>query len=277
MKKKEYEKIKKRADRLQNIVDSMSRRKREYSIGQAKYDTLRFAVIGDTHIGNLYERIDALNEFYKTLKQEKINTVFHCGDVLDGHHVYRGQEYEQYAVGFDKQLEAIVQRYPKTIKTFFITGNHDASYKNINGMNVGKIIDKYVENMNFLDQDIATVIMKTKSGKKVKYRLMHPSGGTAYAVSYKSQKIVESFSGGDKPRALFIGHYHKADMMPMFRNVKAFQVGCFCSQTPFMLKKPTPAHVGGWIIEDKIGKKGTSRIKSEFISFYEPQEFKEIK
>ena len=106
---------------------------------------------------------------------------------------------------------------------------------------------------------------------------MHPSGGCAYAVSYKSQKIIESYSGGQKPRAVFIGHFHKAEVLPMWRNVRAIQAGCFCSQTPFMIKKPTPAHVGGWIIEDKICKKGTGRFKSEFISFYEPQDLMEIK
>ena len=617
--KKENKELTKRVKRLQNIVDGLSRRKRDYEIGQSKSDTLRFAVISDTHIGNLYERIDALHEFYKLLKKEKIDTVFHCGDVIDGHKIYRGQEYEQYAVGFDKQLEAIVKRFPKGIDTYFISGNHDASYKNLGGFNVGKIIDKYVDNLHFLDQDIATVRLKTKSGKLVKYRLMHPSGGCAYAVclsedteiltedgfklfkdlnneriatlnpkthkfewqhytdfieqefdgellhflarsfdflvtpnhrlflrrypnnliqnrkkrlifplkshkrvsfkwvfkeakdlidckrqewqliknsedwggelieeievpylksrkyghsmkhigkmciedvaeiiawyvteghigknkkclelsqspkanpinhkqiidlmkrtglnvkgksikicsrelcewlikecgsgsrnkflpkwlknqpknileivfetmingdgwitntgfgyrsiskrllddfceislklgygvtfyndslsiskeqvrptinrkpkkvkykgkvycvsvpnqiimirrngktiwtgnSYKSQKIVESIAGGDKPRALFIGHYHKADLLPMWRNVASLQVGCFCSQTPYMARKPTPAHVGGFIIEDTIGKK-TSRFKTEFVAFYEPQDYKEI-
>jgi len=161
---KDYNAEVRKRQRLQNIVDSLSRR-REYHIGLKRGNTLRFGVVSDTHIGSLSERLDALREFYRTLKTEGITTVFHCGDILDGHGVYRGQEYEQYALGFENQLEALVKRWPRTqIDTFFITGNHDASYKNLTGMNVGKIIDRYVPRMHFLDQDVATVLLKTKNG-----------------------------------------------------------------------------------------------------------------
>jgi len=269
-KRKNQKELEKELSRLQRIVESFSRRSREYLIGESKYDTVRIAVVSDTHIGSLYERIDALNKFYELLKSEKINTVFHCGDLLDGHKVYRGQEYDQYALGFSKQLESLIERYPriKGIETHFILGNHDESFKRQSGIITGKIIEQVRPDLHYLDQDVATVKLKTKSGKTVKYQLIHPSGGTTYAVSYKSQKIIESYSGGKKPDAVFIGHYHKADHMPCFRNVQAIQAGCFMSQTPYMLRKPTSAHIGGWIIEHTIGKL-TNRFKTEFIAFYE--------
>ena len=70
---------------------------------------------------------------------------------------------------------------------------------------------------------------------------------------------------------------HKAEWLPCYRNVQGFQVGCFQSQTPFMTRKPTPAHVGGWIIEVVMGPRQdlVSRVKAEFVSFYESEDRKE--
>jgi hypothetical protein len=41
-----------------------------------------------------------------------------------------------------------------------------------------------------------------------------------------------------------------------------------------MARKPTDAHVGGWIVEVVLGAREdlTSRIRAEFIGFYEPKE-----
>ncbi len=586
-KSKEKQNQQKEISRLERIIDSFEKR-REYSIPD-KRKTKRFGVIGDTHIGSLYERVDALHEFYKLLKKEGIKTVLHAGDMLAGHKVYRGQEFEVYALGFEQQLESLLKNYPNNgITTFFITGNHDDSYRRDSGINVGKEIKR--KDLVYLGHESARINIG-----KGKYELLHPSGGTSYAIcvdnkteiltengwklfkdlnkgesvatlnpkthtfewqkpedyieqnyngemlhfkartfdlmvtpnhrmlvrkypkhrnhrknllfpqkshkkvnwewqlipaeelngcrqswqmmrncknfhgiggwdddfmklfgwyisegcchkngkqsiitqcqkhnpenydeikntlsnlgikfgcygrngkditisnkkiatflkenfgriskekkipkqikemekykleiliktlikgdgwingkgfgyksysnrllddvqeiaikcgygttrskdtvcltmiqnyptinekpnkinyngkiycvkvpneiilvrrngkaiwtgnSYKSQKIIEAFSGGQKPNAVFIGHYHKADHMPCFRNVQALQVGCFESQTPYMKRKPTPAHVGGWIVEDTISDKLSNRFKAEFIAFYEPQ------
>jgi hypothetical protein len=78
--------------------------------------------------------------------------------------------------------------------------------------------------------------------------LMHPGGGTAYAISYTVQKICESYDGGDKPAVLLAGHYHKMSYN-VIRNVHAIQTGCTQDQTPFMRKKKIPAHVGGGIVQ----------------------------
>jgi hypothetical protein len=80
---------------------------------------------------------------------------------------------------------------------------------------------------------------------------MHPGGGSAYALSYAPQKIVEGFDGGAKPAVLLIGHYHKASYQ-MTRNVHVVQTGCFQDQSLFMRQKKLAAHVGGWICRAHI-------------------------
>ena len=74
--------------------------------------------------------------------------------------------------------------------------------------------------------------------------VMHPGGGSAYATSYRPQKIVESFEGGEKPAVLLLGHYHKLSVN-LVRNVWALQIGCTQDQTVFMRKKNIDAHIGG--------------------------------
>ena len=106
-----------------------------------------------------------------------------------------------------------------------------------------------------------------KDGKSIKFSLLHPGGGSSYALSYRPQKIVEQIEGGTKPNVLAIGNYHKSDWLPSYRNVSVLQVGCFQRQTPFMLTKGLAAMVGGWILEIGMGD-GCSRQRAEFFPFY---------
>jgi hypothetical protein len=100
------------------------------------------------------------------------------------------------------------------------------------------------------------------------FELRHPLDGTAYSLSYKTQKMIEALSGGEKPNILATGHYHKAEYL-FYRNIHSFQTGCLCAQTPWMKGKQISAHMGVWIIEVHVDEEGTvTRIKQEFIPFY---------
>ena len=66
---------------------------------------------------------------------------------------------------------------------------------------------------------------------------------------------------------LLIGHYHKAEFIPSYRNVTVIQTGTCQSQTPFMARQALSAHVGFWIVSVIPGKT-YNRIKAEFIAFY---------
>jgi hypothetical protein len=112
------------------------------------------------------------------------------------------------------------------------------------------------------------VVIPAPNGETV-IRVQHPGGGSAYALSYTPQKIVESLSGGDKPNILLLGHYHKAGHW-FLRNIHTVLGGCFQAQSPFMRKKRLAAHVGGWIIEFLQGDTGdVLEFTSTFIPFYD--------
>ena len=61
--------------------------------------------------------------------------------------------------------------------------------------------------MNYLGRDCAIIMLTPNCSLE----LRHPWDGTAYALSYKIQKMVESMGGGEKPNILAVGHYHKSE------------------------------------------------------------------
>jgi UDP-2,3-diacylglucosamine pyrophosphatase LpxH len=240
-------------------------------------NTIKFGVIADTHIGSLYQRTDGLRLFYDRCGAEGVENVLHAGDVLAGWKVYRGQEFELHpdGIGFSRQRDMFEALAPgvKGIKTIFITGNHDASFKKQNNIIPGEELARVRDDWKFIGADTGAVTLVSKDGQKFAVQLLHPGGGTAYAVSYHSQKIIESLAGGQKPDLIAIGHYHKSFYMPAYRNVACLECGCWESQTPFMVQHSIAAHVGGWIITVALNdrKKLTSRIQAEWIGFFEEQ------
>ena len=230
---------------------------------------VKIGVVSDTHIGSLYERNDFLRDLYKIFHKEGIKEVYHCGDMVDGENMYRGQEYEIYVNGADGQTNAAKDRYPnyKDITTFFITGNHDLSFWKRSGVDIGNIISEKRKDLVYLGQEEKDVIIGGKN--KVKLRLCHPGKGASYALSYHFQKYIESLSGGRKPHVLLMGHYHKALYMPCYRNVFTIGAGCVQSQTSYMRRNNLSAHIGGWILDMRIGKNGITQFQANFIPYYE--------
>lgn len=250
-------------------VFALSTSGKKYRIRSAKRRTYKCALTSDWHIGSLCANEEALVAFYQYAVSQGVRDFYCSGDILDGHGIYRGQTFELRDVGFDRQLDAlvkVVKQFPKSAKTHFITGNHDASFSKKIGLAVGPQIEANCHNFSFVGADFGQIVVNTPNSD-IRIALIHPDGGTAYALSYKSQKIIESWEGGQKPHILGIGHFHKAEFMPKYRNVKALQAGCFQEQTPFMKRKSLASHVGAWILEITMGEL-CNQIKTEFVEFF---------
>ena len=231
---------------------------------------IRFGLMGDTQINSKYTQLSHLHRFYDICAQLGIDRVFHTGDIDEGEQMRPGHQYECYEQGADDHIEEIVRVYPRRegIKTYFITGNHDASLYKRAGMDLGRAIADKRDDMIYLGRDCAVV----KLTDKCTLELRHPWDGTAYALSYKPQKIIEAMEADSKPNILAIGHYHKVSYL-FYRNVHCFQTGCFQSQTPFTRGKGISVHMGGWIVEILVGEDGAIRgITPTFIPFYAAKE-----
>lgn len=238
---------------------------------------IRFGLMGDTQLGSKYAQITQLHKYYDICKQLEITDVYHTGDITDGLKMRPGHEYELYCTSADELKDDVIKNYPKIngITTHFITGNHDASlYKHV-GYDIGSAISNERTDMKYLGRDCAVVHLTPNCTLE----LRHPWDGTAYAISYKPQKMIEAMESDSKPNILGIGHYHKAEYI-FYRNVHCFQTGCFQGQTPFTRGKGISVHLGGWILTVYVDENGyIQRIVPEFIPFYvsEKDDYKKFK
>lgn len=231
---------------------------------------VRIGFVTDTHLGSLFDDLESIHTAYKIFEQEGISTVLHAGDICDGEKMFRGHEYEIKIHGADNQVAYTVENYPSItgITTQFITGNHDLSFYKHAGIDIGSQIAAKRDDLIYLGQDEADVTFQSERGS-CKVRLNHPGGGSAYALSYHSQKYIESLTGGEKPNIILTGHYHKAELMPSYRNICSVQGGTLQYQTRFMRNKNLAAHKGFWIIEFNIDADNMiSRFRGEFYALY---------
>ena len=243
----------------------------EPSIHKTNWDgtTLsRLGLIGDTQFGSKYTQITHLHKFCDICENLGITDIYHTGDITDGIKMRQGHEYELYAISADEQREDVVKNYPKRdgITTHFITGNHDASlYKHV-GYDISAAIEKDRQDMDYLGRDCAIVNLTPNCTLE----LRHPWDGTAYAISYKVQKMIEAMEADSKPNILAVGHYHKQEYI-FYRNIHALQTGCFQSQTPFTRGKGISVVMGGYIVTARVDENGyIQAFDPAFIPFYAP-------
>lgn len=231
--------------------------------------TRRIGIISDTHIGQ--EKFDS--ELFKyageVFAKRGVKNVYHAGDILEGASGRDGQCFELTHIGFERQLAyaaELFNKYFSKFQVYGITGNHDLWFKNKNnaGVDVGKSLEDRVPNFHMLGEMEADIQLAQGCSMK----LFHANDGTAYANSYKGQKLVESFDGGSKPSIVIQGHYHKA-LYQFIRNVHCIDAGTLCGQTGWMRGKKIPAHKGFWLLDIETGKKGIKSFGQTFFPAYD--------
>ncbi len=231
----------------------------------------RFGIVADSHLCSKYERLDVLEALYDEFARQGLDTVYHAGNYIDGE--CRFNRHDIHTAGMDNQLNYFLDQYPQRdgIATHYISGDcHEGWYR---GVDVGAHLQRMARergrtDLHYLGYMESDVTYCAPEGKTT-LRLIHPGGGTAYALSYRMQKIVESLSGGEKPQVLVCGHFHKSEYIYL-RGVHCIQAACTQDQTPFMRKKQNACHLGGWVIEMGVNERGSvTWFKQQFIPFYD--------
>jgi len=235
----------------------------------------KFGAMGDTHLYSKYCRLDVAECLYDIFEEEGIDTVYHTGNMIEGE--ARFNKFDLVGPsGMGRQVEYNAKYYPRRdgITTKFITGDdHEGWYINREGVNIGRLLESAAEDegrkdLQWIGHVEADVKLTAPKGEAW-MRVMHPGGGSSYAVSYSEQKLVESFQGGEKPRILLVGHYHKYNQ-GYSREVHTVQTGCTQDQTTFLRKLKIQAHVGGTIIQFHQAETGEiNRFQVQWIPFYD--------
>ena len=231
------------------------------------HKSFSYTYFTDAHIGHS-KFVEAL--FYKMIndiKKRKPEFVIDSGDHFEGMSGRPGHVYELAQMGYSAQMRKVEELYKQIpVPIFGIDGNHDEWYskKNNGGVIVGEEMQKIIPNYKHLGVMEGNIFVDG-----IKIMLFHPNDGTAYAHSYKLQKLIESFTGGEKPNIVHSGHYHK--QLAMFtRNVFGFEGGTLCGQSEFMKGKKIAAHMGyGHITVYHNGQGTIDRLVHEFVPYFE--------
>lgn len=235
----------------------------------------KFGVCGDKHLGNRQARLDVLNALYDIYESEGVTEVYDTGNWIDGE-AGKLNKQELLVFGLDNQINYWIDNHPqrKGITTYFIAGDdHEGWYQQRECVEIGRYAELRAvqsgrQDLKYIGYVEGDIKLSTEQGHAW-MKVMHPGGGSSYALSYTSQKMVESFQGGEKPQVLLMGHYHKINFgFP--REVYVLDTGTCCDQTIFMRKKKLQAHVGGWLVEMNQAPDGhINRFKPEFFHFFD--------
>jgi len=230
-------------------------------------ERLRFGVMGDTHFGSKYLSIDMVDKAFNEFKKEGCELVVHTGDITEGMSHRPGHVYELSELGYDAQLEKAVSVLSQWDKPFYaVSGNHDRWYlKNSDaGANIVKAICEKLPQGTFLAHDTGDIVL---NDGKASIRLHHGEDGSSYALSYRVQKVVESYTGGEKPSVLILGHVHKY-VQVFIRHIHCLSAGSLQRQTSWMKSKRLDANTGFGIVDIWLSNEGVSKFRNTWYPFY---------
>jgi len=239
-------------------------------IGRIRGDRFKIAIVSDTHLGSKYQQVSLLREFLNYAKKQRVQAILHGGDVTDGPpQMHPGHLHNLFLQTYDAQRSYAIQALPDVnIPWYIISGNHDESWLKNNAGPIVEDICAARDDMTYVGQSAGYI----RLGGVLIY-LHHPHDGGAYALSYKLQKKIEALSPEAKPHIFLAGNYHKAAHLPAYRNVEAFLLPAYQSQTPFMVSKGLPSVVGGIILDIGSDARGIApSMKVEWVLERVPRE-----
>lgn len=176
----------------------------------------KLGLISDTHLCSNAERLDIIEAAYTRYEEEGITTVIHAGDISDGWEVYRGHAQNIKTAGCQNQAKYVIEHYPrrKGIHTFFIGGNHDLKSYEKQGIDQCSLVTQgFIHNGKEYEEREDLVYLGQYSRvlnfpNEVTADVLHPHGGSVYAVSYPQQKRAREMRTDTRPHLQISGHFH---------------------------------------------------------------------
>lgn len=227
-------------------------------------DCVTFGALTDLHIGSVFFNPEYLQQAFEEFEREGVDFVTISGDVTDGMSRRRGQIYELSEIGYDRQRDRAIELLGQTsLKLYIISGNHDYWYIDNTGADVVKAICNELKNAEYLGIEEGDISLNGD----VTIKLWHGEDGSSYALSYRLQKIIEAFTGGEKPSIMICGHTHKYVKI-FLRNIWAVSVGSIQTQTRWMRQKRMASHTGFVICRAWIKDRSVVKFSDTFYPFY---------
>lgn len=219
--------------------------------------------VTDTHIGGKEFDDSLWYSFIAECEREGVDMILHAGDVHEGMSNRGDQVYGLEDIGVSAQMDHARKLFRSTdIPIKVIDGNHDRWGIKSNGLFMVRDLCRNLDHVEFIGCDIGDVIINGS-----RWMLWHGEDGSSYATSYRVQKIIESFTGGNKPSVLLCGHTHKQGYF-FERNVHAVSGGALSYQSDWMRSTRKACHTGFHIIRARIKDGQIVRFSPTFYPFY---------
>ena len=232
----------------------MASKHRKVKLPMEECKKTTIGLVADTHLCVKVQQLYMLNSAYRYFYEHEIDRVLHLGDVVDGDYGEKRklQTYGRFCNGADEQADYVIDMYPyvEGIHTDFIQGSHDETHKINGGATLGRMIELKRDDMTYLGQDHADIVING-----VKQRMRHPGGGVQKYRSRSIQNTIDAMSPGNKPKALYEGHYHKSCYVE-YRNIHAIMCPALCYQSQFMERKDVSNIMGFYDVDIYSDEKG---------------------
>lgn len=228
---------------------------------------LKLLLISDTHLASKYDRLDILRYLYDKADREGVNYILHSGDVTEGLSGRPQQIHELKETSYTGQRDYVIEKYPESdIPTYMIAGNHDLWWIKQCGADIVQDICNNRDDLHYLGSDCEDL----KIGR-LKIRMFHGKGGSAYAKSYKLQKYLDGIPSDEIPHILQTGHIHQAFYMKQGKT-HCFQTSCLEDQTPYCRSQGLSNDKSVWWVDVYMNSNGTPvQIKQELETFGQKQ------
>jgi predicted phosphodiesterase len=214
-------------------------------------DEIRFGFFTDPHMGSIYYHEEFLDDFILTCEEREAQFVVCGGDLTHGMDARKyNLLYELKHIGYAAQKDYAVQQLSKIpFHTYLVSGNHDRWYESV-GANIVKDVCDMVPKMEYIGRDEGDIGIG-----EITLRVFHGEDGSSYALSYRAQKLIESFTGGEKPNVLLMGHSHKQGYF-FDRHIHAVSGGAMSTQSKWMRSKRMANHAGYHFITIRVDEEG---------------------
>lgn len=230
-----------------------------------KGEEITFGILSDTHIGSKWTDPAYLFAAFEEMDKQGCTMLFHAGDLVEGMMGRPGDVYELTQIGYKQQKDEAIRLFSQWKKPLYIpSGNHDLSY-NIKlgaGMDIVENVCEYLPDAHYLGVNDGDLIING-----VTIKLWHGGDGSSYSLGYRDQKLIESFTGGEKPNILITGHIHKAYYF-FYRNIHTIGAGSIQKQSGWMRAKKLQAHTGFWVVKASLNKGEVKWISPRWYPFY---------
>lgn len=227
-------------------------------------EVFRAMFFTDPHWGAKHSPFSYWEAALSQAENYNVDRIICGGDIIEGMSNRPDQIYELSHIGYSAQMEYARELLSMTdLPIDVVAGNHDLwSIKN-GGLDAVKEICRDLDHVNYIGHDIGTLNING-----TKWTIHHGrDGGGSYAISYRVQKIIEAYSGGEKPHVLLTGHDHKQGYF-FIRNVHAVPGGALCRQSQWM-KATRKANMDGfWILEACIADGQIKWFNPKWFPFY---------